>query len=121
MDNKEKVQDFLNNRIPFYIDENVRIKIIKGDKSNRPLIEILQDQGYSWISTIRGYIMDDHAMLYVNDFQTPNCNTILIQALFAYFLYVFLNSQDLFLMFLNSHLLEFYLHHDVLMLSLLQQ
>ena len=85
MDNKEKVQDFLNNRIPFYIDENVRIKVIKGDKSNRPLIEILQDQGYSWISTIRGYIMDDHAMLYVNDFQTPNCNTILIQALFAYF------------------------------------
>ena len=47
MDNKEKVQDFLNNRIPFYIDENVRIKVIKGDKSNRPLIEILQDQGYS--------------------------------------------------------------------------
>ena len=85
MDNKEKLQKFLDNRIPFFIDENVRIKVIKGDKSNRPLIDILQDSGYSWISINRGYILDDHAMLYVNDFQTPNCNIILIQALFAYF------------------------------------
>lgn len=80
-----KVQEFLNNRTPLFIDENVKIVVIKGTKYNRPLIEILQDYGYSWLGINRGYHKDNHIMLYVNDFQIPNCNVILLQALFAYF------------------------------------
>lgn len=81
----EEINKFLQKRTPLYIDDRARIKVINGKTSNSPLIDTLQEAGYSWIGTTRGYFMDNFVMLYVNDFQVPNCNVILIQAIFAYF------------------------------------
>lgn len=84
MDN-EKINKFLASRIPLYIDENARIKIPANKRWSTPLITILQEDGYSWISTTRGYKKDDFVMLYSNDYQIPNCYIYLLSAIFAYF------------------------------------
>jgi hypothetical protein len=81
----DKLEEFFSNRIPFFIDENARIKIPSRNDQKNSLIQILNQAGYSWIGTPRGYVKDDYAMLYSNDYQIPNCNVILLQAIFAYF------------------------------------
>ena len=80
-----KLQKFFSERTPFFIDENARIRVPNKNDQNNSLIQILNQAGYSWIGITRGYVKDNYAMLYTNDYQIPNCNVILLQALFAYF------------------------------------
>lgn len=80
-----KLQKFFSERTPFFIDENARIRVPNKNDQDNSLIQILNQTGYSWIGITRGYVKDNYAMLYTNDYQIPNCNVILLQALFAYF------------------------------------
>lgn len=82
-----KIEEFLENRIPLYIDENVRIHVVPKNNRKDSLINILQKDGYSWIATTRGYYneQEQYVMLYTNNFEIPNCYVLLIQAIFAYF------------------------------------
>lgn len=84
---QEKVNNFLNNRTPFYIDsQNIDLRVITGNDSNLEFTKIFYKLHYPWLTTIRGYVMpDEYLMIYQDDYEIPNCAVALIQYLFAYF------------------------------------
>ena len=59
-----KVTEFLENRVPFYIDENGRIRIPPANKRAMPLVKILNEEGLTWMGALRGYKKDNFLMLY---------------------------------------------------------
>ena len=84
MDNK--ITNFLKERNPFYVDsDTLTIKLPLGKDRDMDFAHILGNYSTPWLFTMRGYYKEDYAMLYINDYEIPNCNLSLIQYLFAYF------------------------------------
>lgn len=84
------VEEFYTLRTPLYLDsDTLNIKIAKGKFANMSHAEWLNDLGYPFLHTIRGYYMktedDEYIMLYWNDFEVPNVNVSLFSYIFEYF------------------------------------
>ena len=77
---------FLEKRTPVFLDpEKYIIRPISGKFSNSSWDEIFYQMGYGWLGITRGYILDDHMVLYYNDFEIPNVNTCILTYIFTYF------------------------------------
>jgi hypothetical protein len=79
--------EFLEERTPIYIDNETALAILvnNSDLKNKTFSEIFFKLRYPWINTTRGYLKDDHLMLYVNDYEIPNVNVYLFPYLFTHF------------------------------------
>lgn len=82
----EKVQNFLNERIPVWLHpETVLLHIVSSQERNMTFQEIFMKLHIPWLFTTRGYIRDNHMILYINDYEIPNVNVSLLNYIFAYF------------------------------------
>ena len=83
----DKVEKFLSERTPIYIDNETALAVLVNTTKLKDTTwaEIFFNLHYPWINTARGYLMDDHLILYVNDYEIPNVNVVLMQYLFTYF------------------------------------
>ena len=78
--------EFLEKRTPIYIDNETALSVLVNntDLKNKKFSEIFFKLHYPWLNTTRGYIFNNHMMLYVNDYEIPNVNVVLFQYLFTY-------------------------------------
>lgn len=87
----EKLEKFLNNRKPFYIDsETCLVKFPAQKHMNVSHAKWFNEMGIVYLHTLRGYYMniegqDPYIMIYSNDFDIPNLVTNLFSYLFEYF------------------------------------
>lgn len=83
----DKVEKFLSERTPIYIDNETALAVMVNNSNlkNKTWAEILFNLHYPWINTTRGYLKDDHLVLYMNDYEIPSINVCLLQYLFTYF------------------------------------
>ena len=67
-------QEFLQKRKPVFVDPESGLATIVSNQNlkDKNFAEIFSNQKIYWLNTIRGYIMDDHLMLYINDYEIPN-------------------------------------------------
>lgn len=83
---KQKEKEFLSNRIPFFLDDESRINIINKNDANQKHSDICDKYHYNWHLHIRGYLSpNEFVMLYIADYEIPNCTTWLIQYFFNKF------------------------------------
>lgn len=80
-------KNFLSERTPLYIDNETAQAVIVNNSTlkDATFAEIFSHLHYPWLFTTRGYIRDNHIILYVNDYDIPNINISLLQYLFTYF------------------------------------
>lgn len=80
-------KEFLSERTPLYIDNETAQAVIVNNSTlkDATFAEIFSHLHYPWLFTTRGYIKDNHIILYVNDYDIPNINISLLQYLFTYF------------------------------------
>lgn len=67
------VEEFLQKRTPIYINPQTGILTVVNSASIRDLdfARIFFDLKIHWLNATRGYVMDKHAILYVNDYEIP--------------------------------------------------
>lgn len=77
---------FLSDRTPVYVDNETALLVLvtNSDLKNKNFSEIVFKLHYPWLNTTRGYILNNHLVLYVNDYEIPNVNCVLFQYLFTY-------------------------------------
>ena len=76
-------EEFLNSRIPVFIDDNSKLVIPSRNYHNEKHTDIMDKFGYNWHTNIRGYIKpNEYIMLYIADYEIPNCTTWFVQYLF---------------------------------------
>ena len=82
----EKEQNFLHERIPVWLHpETVLMHIVSNQDRDSTFQEIFMKLHIPWLFTTRGYIYENHMILYVNDYEIPNVNVSLLNYVFAYF------------------------------------
>ena len=83
---KKKEQEFLEGRIPFYLDDNSSIVVPTAGYRTLKHVELCDKYHYSWHSNVRGYVKpDEYAMMYIADYEIPNVTAWLIQYVFNKF------------------------------------
>ena len=83
---KIKEKEFLNKRIPFFIDDNSSIVIPTSNLRHLKHVELCEKYNYSWHSNVRGYVNPDkYAMIYIADYDLPNVSAWLLQYIFNRF------------------------------------
>jgi hypothetical protein len=80
-------KNFLSERTPLYIDNETAQAVLVNNSTlkDATFAEIFSHLHYPWLFTTRGYIKDNHIILYINDYDIPNINVSLLQYLFTYF------------------------------------
>lgn len=80
-------KEFLEKRIPIWLEgEDLHISTPSTSDRNDMHAFLSKKYGYSWIWAIRGYYWPgSHVMLYVGQYETPNCTTLVTSYLFNYF------------------------------------
>jgi len=82
----ETCKEFLSKRTPIWLHpETVLLHIVSSQDRNSTFQDIFMKLGIPWLFTTRGYIYEDHMMLYINDYEIPNVNVSLLNYVFAYF------------------------------------
>ena len=70
---KKKEKEFLNSRIPFYLDDNSNIVIPLATYRNEKHVDLADKYHYSWHGNVRGYVKpDEFVMMYIADYELPN-------------------------------------------------
>lgn len=81
-----KIQEFLDKRTPVWVNpETALLHIVSSQERNMTFQEIFMKLHIPWLFTTRGYIYEDHMILYINDYEIPNVNVSLMNYIFAYF------------------------------------
>lgn len=80
-------QEFLNKRIPIWLEgEDLHISMPSSLDRNNMHAMLTKKYGYNWLYAIRGYYMpQSHVQLYIGDYETPNCTTLVTSYIFQYF------------------------------------
>lgn len=80
-------QEFLNKRIPIWLEgDDLHVSRPSGNDSNDMHAFLSKKYGYNWMFAIRGYYWPgSHVMLYIGDYECPNCTTLVAPYLFGYF------------------------------------
>ena len=80
-------QEFLEKRIPIWLEgEDLHISTPSKNDANDMHAFLSKKYGYSWLFAIRGYYWPgSHVVLYIGDYETPNCTTLVAPYLFNYF------------------------------------
>ena len=70
-----------NAKIPFGLYSAIKDRRLQGD-----LLALGAKYGYAWMWAIRGYYWPgSHVQLYMSDYETPNCTTLVAGYIFNYF------------------------------------
>ena len=80
-------QEFLEKRTPIWLEgEDLHVSTPSKNDSNDMHAFLSKKYGYSWMFAIRGYYWPgSHVMLYIGDYECPNCTTLVVPYLFNYF------------------------------------
>ena len=82
----QKIEEFLEKRLPVWLHpETALLHIVSNQERNMNFQEIFMRLHIPWLFTTRGYIYEDHMILYINDYEIPNVNVSLLNYIFAYF------------------------------------
>lgn len=67
-------QEFLQKRKPVFVDPESGLATVVNNTNlkDKNFAEIFSNQKIYWLNTIRGFIWEDHLMLYINDYEIPN-------------------------------------------------
>ena len=81
------MNNFLEERQPVYIDNDtgIALQVTNTNLKDKPFTYIFKELRVVWLNTTRGYLYDNHLILYVNDFEIPNLNFVMMQYLFQHF------------------------------------
>lgn len=80
-------QEFLEKRIPIWLEgEDLHVSTPSKNDGNDMHAFLSKKYGYSWMFAIRGYYWPgSHVVLYIGDYECPNCTTLVTPYLFNYF------------------------------------
>lgn len=80
-------QEFLEKRIPIWLEgEDLHVSKPSTTDSKDMHAFLCKKYGYSWLFAIRGYYWPgSHVVLYMGDYETPNCTLMVAQYLFNLF------------------------------------
>lgn len=80
-------KEFLEKRIPIWLEgEDLHISTPSASDRNDMHAFLSKKYGYNWMFAIRGYYWPgSHVMLYMGDYETPNCTTLVTPYIFQYF------------------------------------
>ncbi len=80
-------KEFLEKRIPIWLEgEDLHISTPSASDRNDMHAFLSKKYGYSWLWAIRGYYWPkSHVMLYIGQYETPNCTTLVAPYIFNYF------------------------------------
>jgi hypothetical protein len=80
-------KEFLEKRTPIWLEgEDLHISMPTGNDRNDMHAYLVKKYGYNWMFAIRGYYWPgSHVMLYIGDYEVPNCTTMVTSYLFQFF------------------------------------
>ena len=80
-------QEFLNKRVPIWLEgEDLHISTPNGVDRNDMHAFLCKKYGYNFMFCIRGYYWPgSHVILYIGDYECPNCTTLVTSYIFSYF------------------------------------
>ena len=80
-------KEFLEKRTPIWLEgEDLHISTPSKNDAGDMHAFLSKKYGYSWMFAIRGYYWPgSHVMLYIEDYECPNCTTLVAPYLFSYF------------------------------------
>ena len=80
-------KEFLEKRTPIWLEgEDLHISTPSNMDKNDMHAFLAKKYGYSWLFAIRGYYWPgSHLVLYIGDYECPNCTTLVTPYLFNYF------------------------------------
>lgn len=80
-------QEFLEKRTPIWLEgEDLHVSTPSNMDKNDMHAFLSKKYGYNWMFAIRGYYWPgSHVILYIGDYETPNCTTLVTPYLFSYF------------------------------------
>ena len=81
-------QEFLEKRTPIWLEgEDLHISRPSSNADKSDMHSYLSKKyGYNWMFAIRGYYWPgSHVMLYIGDYECPNCTTLVAPYIFAAF------------------------------------
>ena len=80
-------KEFLEKRVPIWLEgDDLHISTPSKNDAGDMHAFLSKKYGYSWMFAIRGYYWPgSHVMLYIGDYECPNCTTLVVPYLFNYF------------------------------------
>ena len=80
-------KEFLEKRIPIWLEgDDLHVSTPSKNDAGDMHAFLSKKYGYSWMFAIRGYYWPgSHVMLYIGDYECPNCTTLVVPYLFNYF------------------------------------
>lgn len=80
-------KEFLEKRTPIWLEgEDLHVSTPGASDRNDMHTFLSKKYGYNWLFAIRGYYWPgSHVMLYIGDYECPNCTTLVAPYLFYYF------------------------------------
>lgn len=81
-------QEFLEKRLPIWLeDSDLHIATPTNNVDRNDMHAFLSKKyNYNWLFAIRGYYWpNSHVQLYIGDYETPNCTTLVTSYIFSYF------------------------------------
>lgn len=80
-------KEFLEKRTPIWLEgEDLHISTPSNMDKNDMHVFLSKKYGYNWLFAIRGYYWPgSHVILYIGDYETPNCTTLIAPYIFNYF------------------------------------
>ena len=80
-------KEFLEKRIPIWLEgEDLHISRPSSTDGNDLHALLCKKYGYNWLFALRGYYWPgSHVMLYMGDYECPNCTLLVTAYLFSYF------------------------------------
>ena len=80
-------KEFLEKRIPIWLEgDDLHVATPSQQDKNDMHAFLSKKYHYNWMFAIRGYYWPgSHVVLYIGDYECPNCTTLVIPYLFQYF------------------------------------
>ena len=80
-------KEFLEKRTPIWLEgDDLHVSTPSSSDKNDFHAFLSKKYGYNWLFCIRGYYWPgSHVTLYIGDYETPNCTTLVAPYLFNYF------------------------------------
>ena len=80
-------QEFLEKRTPIWLEgDDLHISTPSNMDKNNMHVYLSKKYGFNWLFAIRGYYWPgSHVVLYIGDYECPNCTTLVAPYLFNFF------------------------------------
>lgn len=80
-------KEFLEKRIPIWLEgDDLHVSRPSSSDGNDMHAFLAKKYGYNWLFALRGYYWPgSHCCIYIGDYESPNCTTLVAPYLFSYF------------------------------------